>query len=112
MPPKNRRLKKESIIKILQQGRYCRGQNISLKYIIDPKQPASFAFIVPAKITKSAVSRNKLKRRGRAIVFKFLPRIKEGCLALIFFEKGSTTMKFPELEKEIAKLLQKTGFLN
>ncbi len=112
MLQKNRRLKKELIAKILRQGCNLRGQNISLKYITDSGQSASFSFIVPSKIAKSAVSRNKLKRRGRAIVFKLLPRIKEGYSALIFFEKGRPEMKFSELEKEIIKLLQKAGFLN
>ena len=110
MLQKNRRLKKELIAKILRQGRNFRGQNISLKYIADSGQSASFAFIVPSRIAKSAVSRNKLKRRCRAIVFKFLPRINEGYSALIFLEKGSPEMKFSELEMEITKLLQKAGF--
>ncbi len=99
-------------MKILRQGRNSRGYNIALKYIADSGQSASFAFIVPAKIARSAVLRNKIKRRGRAIVFKLLSRINEGYSALIFFEKGSPEMKFSELEKEITKLLQKAGFLN
>ncbi len=107
---KNRRLKKESIKNILRQGRNLRGQNVALKYIIDSGQFTSFAFIVPAKIAKKAVLRNKMKRMGRAIVFRLLPRIKEGYLALIFFEKGSPVMKFAELEAEIIKLLQKADF--
>jgi len=109
---KNRRLKKELIIKILRQGRNFRGQNISLRYITDFGQSASFAFIISSKVARSAVLRNKIKRRGRAIVLKLLPRIKEGYSALIFFEKGSPEMKFSEMETEIAKLLQKAGFLN
>ncbi len=112
MPQKNKRLKKESIIKILRQGKNCRGQNISLKYIIDSERPPSFAFIISAKTIKSAVFRNKLKRKGRDIISKLLPRIKTGCLALVFFEKGSLKMKFAELETEIIKNLQKERFLN
>lgn len=108
---KNKRLKKESIIKILRQGRNCRGRNVSLKYITDSGQHSFFAFIVSTKVAKSAVSRNKLKRRGRAIISKLLPRVQEGCLALIFFEKGSPGIKFSELEMEIIKLLQKARFL-
>ena len=110
MLKKNRRLTKESIGKILKQGRILRGHNISLKYIADSNQPASFSFIIPAKIAKSAVLRNRLKRRGRAIVFQLLRRIKEGYSALIFFEKGSPKMKFSELENEITALLRKAGF--
>ncbi len=112
MIQKNRRLKKESIARILRQGRNFRGQSISLRYIVDSGQFSSFAFIIPAKIAKKAVSRNKIRRMGRAIVFHLLPRMKEGYLALIFFEKGSAKMKFSELEQEIIKLLQKAGFLN
>ena len=109
---KNKNAKRELIAKILRQGHSLRGQNISLKYIIDSEYSSSFVFIVSAKIIKSAVSRNKIKRRGRVIISKLLPRVKKDYSALIFFEKGSLEMKFSELEIEITKLLQKAGVLN
>jgi ribonuclease P protein component len=111
MLPKKRHLNKESIRKVLKNGKIVRGHGLSLKYSIVPGQLVAFAFIVSSKTAKSAVSRNKLKKRGRAVVFSFLPKVKKGCLALIFFEKGSIKMKFSEIKQEIIRLFQKENLI-
>ena len=89
MLSKNQRLARESIREILRKGKTVRNNGISLKYLVKPDGQKAFAFIVSAKTVKKAVNRNLLKRRGRAVVFKLLPRIKKGLLALVFFERGS-----------------------
>jgi len=109
MLSKERRLSKELIKKTLRGGKNVYGQNMSLKYFAAPSKLSTFAFIISAKKIRSAVFRNKLKRRGRAIVFKILPRLKEGHSILFFFKEKSYKMKFPELETEIKKLLQREG---
>ncbi len=109
--PKKQRLEKKLIREILQKGRTVHNNNISLKYLIKSDRQKAFAFIVSAKTVKKAVNRNLLKRRGRAIVFKLLPRIEKGLLALIFFKKGSKELSFCSLEAEITQTFQKTGLL-
>ncbi len=109
MLSEERRLSKELIKKTLRGGKSAHGQNVSLKYFAAPPKLSAFAFIISAKKIKSAVFRNKLKRRGRAIIFKILPRLKEGHSILFFFKEKSYKMKFSELETEIKKLLQREG---
>jgi len=111
MLSKNRRIPRKLIEKILKEGKTVRGRNLFLKYSLNPGKPASFAFIISSKTVKKAVLRNKLKRRGRAIIFNFLPEIKDGYSVLIFFEKGSVEMKFAELKQEIRSLFQKAGLI-
>ena len=111
MLPRKRRLKKEFIEKVLKQGRFIAGRNISLKYFCIPGQASAFGFVVSSKIAKSAVVRNKLKRRGRAIVSKFIPFIGEGNLALVFFNEGGMKLKFKDLESEMAGLFKRAGIL-
>jgi ribonuclease P protein component len=108
---KKRHLNKELARKVLKSGKIVRGRGLSLKYFIIPEKPAAFTFVVSSRTVKSAVSRNKLKRRGRAVVFNFLPKVKKGCLALIFFEKGSVKMKFSEMKQEITCLFQKENLI-
>ncbi len=112
MLSKKHRLKRELIAKVLKTGKSAYGRGVSLKYIIDPEQQSAFAFVASSKIDKKAIVRNKLKRRGRAIVFKLLPRIKKGILALVFFNKESRNMDFSSIESEIIKLFKKTDILN
>ncbi len=111
MLPRKRRLNREFIKKIIKQGKAVRGRGISLKYLIVPGRPSAFSFVVSGKSVKKAVDRNKLKRRGRAIVFKLFPRLKEGASGLIFFNKSSQNMNFPGLGKEIADLFKRADFL-
>jgi len=109
MLSKKRRLSRELIRKTLREGKGAHGQNVSLKYLAAPLKSSAFAFIVSAKKIKSAVFRNKVKRRGRAIIFKILPRLKEGYAVLFFFKEKSHKTKFSELETEMKKLLQGQG---
>lgn len=111
MLPRKRRLNREFIKKVIKQGKAVRGRGISLKYLVVSGRPSAFSFIVSGKNVKKAVDRNKLKRRGRAIVFKLFPRLKEGVSGLIFFNQDSQNMNFSSLEKEITALFQKTNFL-
>ncbi len=109
--PRKRRLKKEFIEKVLKRGRVITGRNISLKYFYIPGQASAFGFVISSKVAKSAVVRNKLKRRGRAIVSKFIPFVREGNLAFVFFHEGSMKLKFKDLENEMAGLFKRAGIL-
>jgi ribonuclease P protein component len=64
---------------------------------------AGFAIIVPAKIYKRAVDRNKLKRRIRAIVRDL--KLKNSRPIIIQMKKGALELSFKELEQEIKKVL-------
>jgi len=112
MLPRKRRLKKEFIGKILRQGKSIRGTGVSLRYLVGSGQPSVFGLIVSLKTAKQAAVRNKLKRRGRAIVSNLLPNMKEGYLTLIFLEKDSPEMAFNDLENEITRLFKKARVLN
>ena len=107
-----RRVKKDQIKEILKRGKIFSGREISLKTIFIPKEPSAFAVIVSSKTEKKAVKRNLLKRRGKAVIFKTLPFLKEGFLTLVFFKKESAEMKFSKLEEEIRILFLKAGILN
>ena len=112
MLPKQRRLSKELVKMVIKQGKSVYNHNLFLKYLIRPQQTSAFSFVVPAKIQKSAVQRNKLKRMARASVLKILPRLKENRLAVIFFKEKNQRAKFSEIEAAIRELFQKAGLLN
>ncbi len=111
MLPKQRRLSKELVKKIIKEGKGVYNHNLSLKYLIAPHQKSAFSFVVPAKIEKLASRRNKLKRMARAGVLKILPRIKENRLAVVFFRGKSRKMKFSEIEEAMVKLFREADLL-
>lgn len=106
-----RRLNRELIKKVLKQGKFVRGRSISLKYSASSLGPTAFGFIISPKTGKKAVFRNKIRRRGRAVVLKLLPEVKGSRSVLIFFGRGSAEMGFPEMEKEISRLFREAGLL-
>lgn len=111
MLPKIRRLNRELIKKALKEGKFVRGRSISLKYSVFPIRPTSFGLIVSSKTGKKAVFRNRIKRKGWAVISKLLPKIKKDRLVLIFFGRGSAEMDFSEMEKEISRLFREAGLL-
>ncbi len=105
--PQKRRLPKKLIERILKKGKSVDSGYVLLKYLIFPDKQSSFAVIVSAKTAKKAVLRNKLKRRGRAIITKLLPLIGKGIFAILIFKKESVGVAFPELERTIIGLFKK-----
>ncbi len=107
MLPIKMRLKKDLIGQVLKQGKKIESRGVFLKYLLLPGRQSAFAVVISSKIAKQAVLRNKMKRRGRAVIKKILPFIKEGLLVILFFKKDSLGMKFKELEKEIMDLFKR-----
>jgi ribonuclease P protein component len=106
---KNLRLERNLVQKVLKEGKKSFGPAVSLKYLASGH--SAFAFIAPASAAKKAVIRNKIKRRGRAIVYKLLPNLKKNYWVVIFFGKSSADFSFQELEREIIGAFKKIKLL-
>ncbi|MCX6731554.1 MAG: ribonuclease P protein component [Candidatus Parcubacteria bacterium] len=101
MLAKKNRINKKLFEEIFKRGKIFSSPNLSLKIAPTTEKQSRFTFVVSSKVAKRAVDRNKIKRRARNIVRKFLPEIKKQINAIIFFRKGAGKMTFSELEKEI-----------
>ncbi len=95
----------------LSLGRTVRGEHIELKYAPFPGR-ISYAMVVSAKVAPNAADRNRLRRRGRAILQKLQKTIETGWGIAIFFKKGAPALSFSELRAEIHSLLSKTPFFH
>ena len=76
------------------------------------KKPSKFSFVVSGKVSKKAVIRNRLKRRGYYVIRKILPDIKKGYIAVFFLKKEIIGIPYVEFEKQILFLLKKSKLLN
>ncbi|MES2953258.1 MAG: ribonuclease P protein component [Patescibacteria group bacterium] len=92
-------------------GRTVRGEHLELKYAPFPGR-ISYAMVVSAKVAPSAADRNRLRRRGRAILQKLQKTVEPGWGIALFFKKGAPKLSFAELEVEIRSLLLKTSFFH
>ena len=85
----------------------AKGNNIGNNTTIEDK----FTFVVSSSVEKTAVGRNLLKRRARAIVAKFLSKLKGGHIVMFIFKKPAVEATFTEVEKEILIVLSKLGIV-
>ena len=95
---------------VYQNGKTVRGPVLSLKYASCGPKPYRIAVVVSKKVHKSAVVRNRIRRRIYEICRK-QQAVDLGGLDLIFtvFSDQLATIEAEKLEKYVSDLLQKTS---
>lgn len=90
-------------------GTTIRGTQISLVFATNSRNHQRFGVVVSKKILKSAVDRNRIRRRVYEAIRLELPNFKQNldCLFIIN-NKDVLNMPFSELQGLISELLSKT----
>ena len=71
--------------------------------------PPEIAVIVSKKIAKSAVSRNRIRRRLYAAMEPFVSKLPEGFRFFVYPKQSSEHATFKQLSNEYKTLLERTG---
>ncbi len=111
MSKKIQRVTRKAFDTILAKGKTHHSPHLSLKIYIASEEILAISFVVSKKIAKKAVTRNLLKRRGRAILQKAVVHIHKPHIGAFFFKKGAEKLSFHELEEEITQLLKKARII-
>lgn len=87
-----------------------------LTLIVDSQQSSlnnssQFCFIVPLKVDKRAVVRNRLKRKIRQFVKEYLERIKPGQRVIFMARAVEKRNRREQIKVEGEQLLRKAGLL-
>lgn len=72
-------------------------------------EPSRFSIVVSGAVSKKAVERNLIKRRGRASVAEVLPRVKNGFVGAFFAKKAAVSGSYATVKDEIGALLGRAG---
>ena len=119
MLSKKNRVDKKEIDLIFKKGRFVGSQNLTLKFFInlDKTKEKKISFITPKSVSKKAVIRNLLRRRGYAVLEKYMKQFPVAILGVFIFNKKSTEFfggrknkKYKpilNLENEIKNILNK-----
>jgi|SRR5690606_12405522 len=107
MLSKKYRIPKGLIALTIKRGFSVYTKNLTLKYLPHKTDIPLFAFVIPKKVSKRAVVRNKLKRRSKAIIKNILNKIKDNHSYVIMFKPSVNELNFSDLEKEIIELFNK-----
>lgn len=111
MLPKENRLRRSADFQVVKQnGRRWRSGPITANVAPNALTCTRFGFIVPKRIG-SAVVRNQVKRRLRAIVHQHLTLINEGYDVVVITYPPAETLAFSELEALLTTTLSKASVL-
>lgn len=96
---------------VYQRGTTARSPLINLRYAArDPKKPYRVAVVVSRKVNKSAVTRNRIRRRVYEVVRTNSQTIQPGVdLVFTVFNDGVAELEAPKLHKTITELLEKAA---
>jgi len=92
---------------LYRNGGTVRNRSLLLKYVENKHRANNrIAVVVGKKVAKSAVTRNRIRRRVFEIIRKHLPNIKSHHdLSLTVFTAEFATLPFKDLEQDIITLL-------
>lgn len=99
---------------LYRNGTSARNQYFQLKYVSNPHRVHSrFAVVVSKKVYKSAVKRNRIRRRVYEVIRKELPSVTPGTdIVITVFERKVLNMTFDELHQNIRDVLVKEHLIS
>jgi len=111
MLSKKNRVNKELFPKLIKKAKNFSSDNVYAKITCGFSKNKTFAFIVSLKVSKSAVERNKIKRRARAITASLLKDIVDGVCVAVFFKPTIISKKYAEIKEEMINLYKKAKII-
>jgi ribonuclease P protein component len=111
MIPKKNRIEKSLFDSIYKSGTPIHTPLFYLLYSHNSSLETKFSFVVSKKIAKTAVLRNKLRRRGYSVIRKNMSQIESHVQCLIFLKAGSGDLLFKEYENQLVFLLKKAKIM-
>ena len=99
----------KSLQKVKDKGTLIKGNLMMIKFIVDEVDDVKFAVVVSKKISKKAVTRNKISRRIYESVRLYLKNSSIDALnAVIFVSKKILDSTYLEIEEEVHNLIKIT----
>lgn len=100
----------EDFKKVYLEGRGVRGRFITLRFKRGRKEITRFG-LAPARIIRSAVMRNRLKRRIREICRAYQDDVKHNYDIVINISSAAVNASYRELEKDFLYVMRRAGLL-
>lgn len=98
------RLSKDLFSEVMQSGRALHSENVWLKYRKTGNDIGRFSVSTPKKVSKSAVVRNRARRRIYSVI-----KVPKGMEGIFFAKNDLEAVTFTKLTEEVASLLAKAS---
>lgn len=105
MLSKKRRIPRGLFLELNKARKLSHSPHFSLRMAQDNHSLARVAVTVSKKVSKSAVRRNKVRRRTYSAIRDHLDALDKG-LYLFIAKKGSEMLKIVDIEQEVSQLLK------
>ncbi len=113
MLSKKYRVKKfKDFDELFDKGEFKSASSFYIKYIENKEDYTKISVVVPKKVAKLAVVRNRIKRQLSEIVRLKYKEIKPGYNILIVCKPGVLTMQYGQLDREWDYLIEKSELKN
>ena len=92
---------------VYKHGKTVRGRQASLVFAVNEKGVTRVAVVVSKKVEKTAVGRNRIRRRVYEIIrknFEYLPKKMD--YIFVIYSAEIRRMEYKELEKMLGKLVE------
>ncbi len=105
------RVRKEDFESIIKKGAYIQSPFFTVRFLLKEGK-SNFAVVVSKTVSKSAVSRNKIKRRIWGVISKNQNFFRDGYNIIFFAKKASEKVSYKELEDLILNSLKNSKLQN
>ena len=105
MLPKSNRVDKKGIDLLFKQGKSLFSPVFTFKFLINPENQRKISFIAPKSVSKLAVNRNKLRRKGYNSLKNYINQAPNGILGVFVFKKYEDNLE--KIAHEIKNILSK-----
>ncbi|KKT45125.1 MAG: hypothetical protein UW34_C0005G0011 [Parcubacteria group bacterium GW2011_GWA2_44_15] len=112
MIPSSRKVGKDLFETLMKKGRSFTSESLNVRILaVTGGQPARFSVVVAKKMEKSAVQRNKYKRRVYSLLRPFLDKVQPGSVCALFLKKKVGKGDLSLLNTEIKTFFKKFALL-
>ena len=100
-----------SLARVYQHGTTLRSANFNAKYLWrDERRPYRSAIVVSKKVSKSAVKRNRIRRRMYELIRQMNPELPNGLdLVVIVYSEEVATESYDNLLQTLTSLVEKAN---
>lgn len=110
MLPRSLRIGTSLFSEITEKGRFSNGKFFLFRFV-KSEGKSRFSVTVSKKVSKSAVDRNKIRRRVYSLLRKHISNIKDGYRIVISVKSGTDKIDIKDLNKELESDFVKSGLL-
>ena len=113
MLPKQYRLAGHRIPTLIRSGKRISSHLVSLIYqpTADNLQPTAITVIVPVRLSKKAVERNRTRRLLREAIYQHLTNLEHGHEVIVMAKKILKEEKLTDILPDITELIKNAGLL-